>query len=246
MQAVFRAKQEGRFAEAGALLSWLAGSRNVAAGAKQAAGLKGDIESRDAMAFLKGIVELVKAAGYKGLLIVIDEAETILRMRKDVRCKSLNGIRQICDAAGDFHGLAWVFTGTPEFFDTPRGVAGLQPLHDRIRFESFGGFASLKQPQLELKPFDAARLKEVALKLQSLYPAKDRARLERLVPPRFIEQLVAQVTTGFAGDVGVVPRQFLRKLSDVFDLVEQEPDFEPSRALGFEPDEGSLNEAEKR
>jgi hypothetical protein len=33
------------------------------------------------MAYLQGVLEVVKAAGYKGLVIVIDEAETILRMR---------------------------------------------------------------------------------------------------------------------------------------------------------------------
>ena len=69
------------------------------------------------MAYLRGVLEIVKAAGYKGLVIVIDEAETILRMRADVRGKSLNGIRQIIDAADRYPGLLWMFTGTPEFFD---------------------------------------------------------------------------------------------------------------------------------
>ena len=112
----------------------------------------------------------MKAAGYKGLLIVIDEAETILRMRSDSRHKSLNGIRQIADAAGSYPGMLWVFTGTPEFFDTRHGVAGLAPLHDRIRFLKQGRFASLRQAQLELVPFDAERLRSVALRLRELYP----------------------------------------------------------------------------
>jgi hypothetical protein len=56
-----------------------------------------------------------------------------------VRGRSLNGIRQIIDAADRFKGAFWVFTGTPEFFDTARGVAGLQPLHDRIRSRSRAG-----------------------------------------------------------------------------------------------------------
>lgn len=134
LREVFALKQSGKVREAGALLSWLSGSENVSASEKRAAGIKGDITSTDALAYLQGVLVVVKAAGYKGLVIVIDEAETILRMRGDVRGKSLNWIRQIIDAADRYRGLLWVFTGTPEFFDTRRGVAGLTPLHDRIQF----------------------------------------------------------------------------------------------------------------
>ena len=127
-------------------------SENVSASEKKAAGIKGDIASKDAMAYLRGILEVVKAAGYKGLVIIIDEAETILRMRGDVRGKSLNGIRQIMDAADRYGGLLGLHRHA-EFFDTRRGVAGLQPLHDRIRFQTEGGLVSLRQPQLQLTPF---------------------------------------------------------------------------------------------
>lgn len=132
LRAIFALKQAGKVGEATALISWLSGSENVAASAKKVASIKGDLGSREALSYLQGIVEIIKAAGYKGLVIVIDEAETILRMRHDVRGKSLNGIRQICDAADTYPGLLWIFTGTPEFFDTNRGVAGLQPLHDAV------------------------------------------------------------------------------------------------------------------
>ncbi|MBI5543782.1 MAG: BREX system ATP-binding protein BrxD [Deltaproteobacteria bacterium] len=244
LRQIFTLKQAGKNVEAGALLSWLSGSGNVAADMKKSAGVKGDISSRDALAYLHGILELVKAAGYKGLLIVIDEAETILRMKSDVRGKSLNGIRQICDAAAQFKGLLWVFTGTPEFFDTKRGVAGLQPLHDRIQFIQQAGYAPLKQPQLELKPFDAGRLKEVALKLRELYPATDPPGLEARATAEFIERLVADVTKGFNGDVGVVPRQFLRQLVSVFDIVGENPGFDPMSMYKFEAKEP--NDFEKR
>jgi hypothetical protein len=207
----------------------------VAAELKKSAGVKGDISSREALAYLHGLLEIVKAAGYKGLVIVIDEAETILRMRQDVRGKSLNGIRQIIDGAGQYHGLLWLFTGTPDFFDTKRGVAGLQPLHDRIQFQAHGGYVNAKQPQLELKPFDATRLKEVALKLRELYPAADPPRLEKGITSEFIDRLVAEVTKGFRGDVGVVPRQFLRQLVNVMDLAAENADFEAMKAYEFKP-----------
>lgn len=244
LRTIFACKQQGKVVDAGSLLSWLSGSENVAAGAKKLAGIKGDIGSREAMDYLHGILEIVKAAGYKGLMIVIDEAETILRMRQDVRGKSLNGIRQICDAADRYRGLLWVFTGTPEFFDTKRGVAGLPPLHDRIQFLTQGGFANPRQAQLELEPFNAERLRDVALKLREIYPTADRQRLTAKVTTEFIDALVAKVSAGFKGDVGVVPRQFLRRFVNTLDLVDSHDEFDPSVAEGLEPAE--LSETEQR
>ena len=242
VQTIFDLKQKGDVADAGALISWLCGSGNVAASAKKVAGIKGDISSRDALDYLRGVTEIVKAAGYKGLLIVIDEAETILRMRKDSRHKSLNGIRQIADAAGGYPGLLWLFTGTPDFFDSRHGVAGLAPLHDRVRFIKSGRFASLRQAQLELTPFRAERLRGVAIKLRELFPAADQGRLDTLISTHFVDRLVAEVTAGFKGDVGVVPRQFLREFVTQMDLVDENDDYDPSVEYGFSPQELSPEE----
>jgi hypothetical protein len=221
LKAYFDAKQAGEYSTASGLVAWLSGSKNIASSIKSKAGIKGEISSASAMTFLKGIVSIVKRAGYSGLVVVIDELETILRTRTDVRQKSLNGLRQIIDAAKDFRGMVWVFTGTPEFFDSRKGVAGLEPLHDRIKFATSGGFTSPKQPQLELKPFDKDRLKQVALRLREIFPSKDKERVYRLVDDFFIDSLTAMVTSGLRGDVGVIPRQFLRELVTVLDLVEE-------------------------
>lgn len=234
VRAIFDMKQKGEMADAGALVSWLSGSANVGASAKKRAEIKGDIGSKDALAYLRGILEIVKAAGYRGLVIVVDELETLLRARKDTREKSLNGLRQIIDGAKDFPGLFWIFTGTPDFYDTRRGVAGLEPLHDRVRFEKHGRFVDLRQPQLALTPFDPERLREVALKLREIFPTENRGRIEQRVTTDFIQRLVADVTKGFGGDVGIVPRQFLRSFTSVLDLVDQHEDFDPAEAYQFE------------
>ncbi len=238
IQTVFELKQEGNLADAGALLSWLCGSTNVGMKIKTQAGVKGDIGSTESLSYLRGIVEIVKAAGYAGLVIVVDEMETILRMRRDVRQKSMNALRQLLDAGDQYPGLLWVYTGTPEFFDTQRGVAGLSPLHDRIRFQSSGGFSTMKQAQLELKPFDAARLREVAMKLREMFPAENPGRISQKVTDPVIEALVGKVTTGFNGDVGVIPRQFLRQFVTILDLVDEDEEYDPARVegLSFVPD----------
>lgn len=237
VRKVFELKQAGKLQDASALISWLSGSSNVAASVKNLAQVKGDISSSDAMGYLRGILEIIKSAGYSGLVIVIDEAETILRMHSDVRGKSLNAIRQIVDAASEYPKLFWVFTGTPTFFDDRQGVKGVEALHTRIKYEEFNGVASLRQPQLALKPFDDKRLLNVALRLRSLHPDLAPEIIERRLPGAVIEQLVQKVTEGFHGDVGVVPRQFLRTFVNLLDVLADDPDQDAHALLGFRPAE---------
>ncbi|MCA9719566.1 MAG: DUF2791 family P-loop domain-containing protein, partial [Myxococcales bacterium] len=246
IQKVFELKQEGQLTEAAGLLSWLSGSGNVAASIKKLAGVRGELTSTIAMDFLRGIVGIVHAAGYAGLLIVIDEAETILRMRKDSRHKSLNGVRQICDAAGTYPRLLWLFTGTPDFFDTRHGVAGLPALADRIRFTERAGFASVTQPQINLRPFDRERLRAAARKLRALYVSgHGAATVEQKIDDAFIDGLVDSVTTGLKGHVGLVPRHFMREFIDIMDLVEQQPEFDPMSQVKQPYKARELNDAEK-
>jgi len=235
LQTIFELKQAGEYMDAGSLLSWLNGSKNISYQVKRRANIRGDITSKDALSYLRGVLEIVKAVGYKGMLIVIDEAETILRMRSDIRHKSLNGLRQIVDCASDYPGLMWLFTGTKEFFDNRKGVAGLEPLHQRLKFTKQGRFVNLRQPQLELTPFDEERLRNVALRLRSIFPSSVHARVQTKVSTEFISLLVSKVTEGFNGDVGVIPRQFLREFVSVLDLVDQHDAYEPMEEYNFQP-----------
>src|SRR5947208_3525099 len=74
-------------------------------------------------------------AGDAGLVVVLDEVETLQRMRTDVREKSLNALRQLLDEidGGRFPGLYLVVTGTPAFFDGQQGVQRLPPLAQRLQ-----------------------------------------------------------------------------------------------------------------
>ena len=139
------------------------------------------------------------------MFVVVDEIETVLRMRADIREKSLPA----------FKGLLWLFTGTPEFYESPKGVAGLTPLHQRIYFRQTGNFVNLRQPQLELTPFDKQKLFDVSLRLRKIYPCSDQQRLFTHVSDDFIDTLVDKITDGFGGKLEIVLRQFLREFSVV-------------------------------
>jgi hypothetical protein len=73
------------------------------------------------------------------------------------------------------------------------------------------------------------------MKLRSLHPELPPEEAERRLPKELVEQLVDRVTAGFHGEVGVVPRQFLRSLVGILDVLADDPEQDAHQLLGFEP-----------
>ena len=68
-------------AAADALAAWLGGQPHVAAAAKRGAGIRGELDHFGAMGFLQGLLAVLRDAGHPGLLLVLDEVETLQRVR---------------------------------------------------------------------------------------------------------------------------------------------------------------------
>ena len=91
-------------ATAEGIIAWLAGQPNVAAHAKRYAGVKGDLDHFGALNFLQGILAVLRDTGQAGLLLILDEVETIQRVRSDVRDKSLNALNKFEEQRHDQFG----------------------------------------------------------------------------------------------------------------------------------------------
>src|SRR5699024_9886934 len=74
------------------LIAWLGGQPHVAAAVKRRAGIKGDLDHFLALGFLRGLLAVLADAGNAGLLLVLDEVETLQRVRSDARAKALNAL----------------------------------------------------------------------------------------------------------------------------------------------------------
>lgn len=229
-----RAVAAGDGAQAEALIAWLAGQRSVAAAAKRAAGVRGDLDHFAALGFLQGLLTVLRDCGHPGLLLVLDEVETLQRVRGDVREKSLNALRQLLDEidSGRFPGLFLVITGTPAFYDGQQGVQRLAPLAQRLAtdFTTDPRFDSPRAVQLRLPGFDLASLGELGRRVRDLYAgaARHPERLTARVDDDYLDELARAVTGALGGKVGIAPRLYLRKLvADVMDRVDEFADFDP-------------------
>lgn len=237
LKAYHKAKFENRFSDARGLLDWMCGDAKVGFDVKKQADVTGRVENWDVVPFLRGWLELMEGSGYSGLLVVLDEAETLMRLRRPERLKSLEVLRQLVDAVenNELPGLHLLITGTPDFFEGELGVPALQPLNERIRMTGQADEpANFRQPQLVLPVLDKDRLFAVAQKLRAIYPARHPEILETRIPDAFISALVDSMTAGFGGRVEVVPRLFLREFVHILDLVDQHETYDPLRSYVFE------------
>ena len=224
-----RVKEDHAISEG--LVAWLMGQPNVGAGIKRAANLKGDLDHDGAAGFLRGLLEVLKQTGRKGLVLVLDEVETIQRVRADSREKSLNAIRQLIDdlIADRYPGLYVLITGTPQFFDGPQGVKRSVPLAQRLHTE-FGDdpkFDSSRAPQLRLQPFDIDKMVVVGKRVRDLYPSEAPARVVATVNDEIVRSVAKGVAGQLGGKVGIAPRIFLKRLVGLLDQVEEHADFDP-------------------
>ncbi|WP_084262728.1 BREX system ATP-binding protein BrxD [Actinomadura formosensis] len=224
----------GDEATAAAVLAWLGGQPHVAAAARHSAGVRGNLDHFGALGFLQGLLTVLRDCGHPGLLVVLDEVETLQRVRSDVRDKALNALRQLIDEvhAGRFPGLYLVITGTPAFYDGRQGVQRLPPLAQRLAtdFTTDPRFDNPRAVQVRLPGFTLESLTGLGVTIRDLYAAGADApeRIKALADDAYIADLARAVGGALGGKVGVAPRLFLKKLvGDVLDRIDQFPDFDP-------------------
>lgn len=234
------------------LLAWLGGQPHVAASIKRAAGIRGDLDHDGALAFLAGLLSILRGAGYSGLVLILDEVETLQRVRSDVRDRALNALRQLVDEVdqGRYPGLYLVITGTPAFFDGPQGASRLPPLAQRLHtdFTTDARFDNPRAIQLRLRGFDLDGLIEVGRRVRDLYAegSENAARVMERCDDAYLQVLASAVTGDLGGKVGVAPRVFLKKLvGDVLDRIDQFEDFDPRRDYKLTITDGELTDIER-
>lgn len=252
LRAYRQALLNGEEEIADGLLAWMAGQPNISAAVKRYAKIKGDIDHFGALSFLQGVLTILKDSGHPGLLLVLDEVETLQRMRGDVRDKSLNALRQLMDEidSGRFPGLFLLITGTTAFFDGPMGVQRLSPLAQRLAvdFSTDARFDNPRAVQIRLKGFNIPLLVEVGCKVRNLYAANSEVpqRIQAKADDNYIETLASAVTGSLGGKVGIAPRVFLKKLvGDVLDRIDQFDDFEPRSHYALTLSDSELTPVER-
>ncbi|WP_229684223.1 BREX system ATP-binding protein BrxD [Nocardia camponoti] len=252
LRGYHRAVLDSDEATASAIIAWLGGQPNVAAAARRAAGVRGELDHFGALGFLQGLLTVLRDSGHRGLLVVLDEVETLQRVRSDARDKALNALRQLIDEvhSGRFPGLYLLITGTPAFYDGQQGVQRLAPLSQRLAtdFTTDPRFDNPRAVQLRLPGFTMDSLVALGNTIRDLYAdgSAHGERVRAVADDAYIAELARAVSGTLGGKVGIAPRVFLKKLvGDVLDRVDQFPDFDPREHYRLTVGVSELTDAER-
>lgn len=214
--------------------------------------MRGDLDHFGALGFLQGLLTVLRDSGHTGLFVVLDEVETLQRVRSDARDKALNALRQLIDEvhSGRFPGLYLAITGTPAFYDGQQGVQRLAPLAQRLAtdFTTDPRFDNPRAVQIRLPGFSRESLVGLGLTIRELYADAAQApeRVRAVVDDVYVADLAQAVGGALGGKVGVAPRLFLKKLvGDVLDRVDQFDDFDPRQHYRLTVASSELTDVER-
>lgn len=209
-------------------LGWISGDTSIDRTAKSKIGVTGKVDKTNAFEFLLALLHILKLSGYKGLLIIIDEVETIRKERKDVRYQAFENLRFLIDMVSKdrLKGCFMLFTGTDDLIENEdRSIKEHDALYSRIKPLSLQNKDSisgvLSTPLMKLKRFSSEQLIEVSYKVRDIHGTVHEWLPETVIDDSFIRQYVESFTVAFDQEITVLPRTFLREFLFVLDAAKE-------------------------
>lgn len=185
----------------------------------------GDIISGDNyLQYLRIYAAFARKVGYAGLLVCIDELAQIAELpTAPERNKQHDHILAICNhcADGYWEGIGFLFAGTPEAItDARRGLFAHEALASRLRDPLKTRLVNHRQKVLTLEPLGEAERLELLGRVAQMHADYFNEPV-RLDEPE-LRAFYRAVTPGLVADT-VLPRELIRKLIAVLDLMQQYP-----------------------
>lgn len=235
IRAFYKAKYEGNTVLSQGAVAWLKGE-SIRPELKKNLGVTGTVTRENSFEFFRALLQMIKSAGYKGLMIILDEVETVQKLfRADMRNAAYENLRFFIDESdkNNFSNCFFLYTGTTDLMESDKGFKALEPLYQRVKVERDKTFKNLRQPVMFLDGLNKDKLNEVARKVRNIHGEIYSWTPNEKVTDLFIEKLVNDMATGFGGEINISPRGFLRTLVDILDKSEMYDNYKPEEKFVF-------------
>ena len=219
----------------GYVSKWLRGEYRTKTEARSELGINACITDDSWYDYLKLFAEFLTGAGYKGLLVMIDELVNLYKIPNAITRQ--NNYEKILTMYNDTlqgkaHHLGIIMGGTPQSIeDRRRGVYSYEALRSRLAQGRFAseGLTDMLAPVIRLNPLTYEELLILIEKLAAIH-AGYFGYQQSLTEDDLISFL--QIEFGRVGsDSHLTPREVIRDFIELLDIVYQNPDVEVASLL---------------
>jgi hypothetical protein len=210
-----------------AALRWLRGEYTTKTDARAALGVRNIIDDSSIYDHWKLLARFVRIAGYGGLLVVLDELDTLYKLQSS-KARELNYdqvLRILNDVLqGQCEGLGFVLGGTPEFLLNPRrGLFSHPALQSRLAENTFarGDLIDLSGPVIRLQNLSAEDFYVLLGNIRNVFAGGDPKR--NLVPDDALELFMDHCKERIGEAYFRTPRTTIRQFVHLLNVLEQNP-----------------------
>ena len=206
-----------------AALRWLRGEYATRTDARKALGVRGIVDDANVYDHLKLMSEFVRAAGYKGLLIGLDEMVNLYKLTSSqARSANYEQILRILNDVlqGSAAHLGFLMGGTPEFLlHTRRGLYSYEALQSRLAENTFArdGLVDLSGPVLRLTSLTPEDLFVLLSNVRTVMQPKDP------LPDEGLTAFMAHCQTRIGEAYFRTPRNTVTAFVDLLSVLAQNP-----------------------
>jgi hypothetical protein len=222
-QALERDEEERK----SAALRWLRGEYTTKTDARAALGVRNIIDDSSLYDHWKLLARFVRIAGYGGLVVVLDELDTLYKLQSS-KARELNYdqiLRILNDVLqGQCEGLGFVLGGTSEFLlNTRRGLYSHMALQSRLAENTFarGDLIDLSGPVVRLQNLSAEDFYVLLGNIRNVFAGGDPKR--NLVPDDALELFMDHCKERIGEAYFRTPRTTIRQFVHLLSVLEQNP-----------------------
>lgn len=218
------------------VVKWLRGEYRTKTEARRELGVNACIADDSWYDYLKLLAEFLTGAGYKGLVVMVDELVNLYKIPNSVTRQ--NNYEKILTMYNDTlqgkaHHLGIIMGGTPQSIeDRRRGVYSYEALRSRLTQGRFAseGLSDMLAPVIRLNPLTYEELLVLIEKLADIHAGYFKYQ-RSLTEDDLVSFL--QIEFGRVGsDSHLTPREVIRDFIELLDIVYQNPDASVSSLLG--------------
>ena len=225
VQNCFRPLREGealedREAERQMLYEWFEGGRLSKKELRQWQIFE-SLSKTNSKRLLVSLILMLRHLGYHGLIVLLDELETVLMQSASVRNAAYENVRLLIDNAEQAHHLHVFFSIIPDVLLADKGFKSYDALWSRVRSVGESRRLNYRSIVIDLHrtPLETSELLTLGQRLRHIHELAYRWDAEAIMTDAFIEQVCqTQQRMGLLPEV----RLFIKQIVRYLDMAEQE------------------------